>query len=318
MDAAALFNGPADLSPHSDLKVPHLRNMYEKFGPLFGSHAGSPPDARAGFGYIHNGAIPDMGTFLSHNVFTINAAQVRDLSAFMFAFPTGVKPSVGRHLTVPAGAPPTGTGADESLLATLMAVGDAASPGRHCELTARAERGGVPRGYSWSGGAWIPDATADPPLSTLELRQGATSPVTFLCATLGSGARLGIDRDEDAALDRDDCAAGDPSAAAVPAEVDGVMVDAVTPTRVHWADQSSTSGTGTRYDLLGFTSVGLRTLGLASASCRAADLEEAEFFDGSAAPAPGEVIFYLPRARNACGAGGYGPGRAALDTLSCP
>jgi hypothetical protein len=37
---AALFNGTADKSPHSDLKIPHLRIMWDKPGFVFGPPAG--------------------------------------------------------------------------------------------------------------------------------------------------------------------------------------------------------------------------------------------------------------------------------------
>ena len=69
-EATALFNGTPDGSLHSDVEVPHLRNMYEKVGMLFGPHAGPPPDRKAGFGFTHDGSIPDLGTFFSANVFT--------------------------------------------------------------------------------------------------------------------------------------------------------------------------------------------------------------------------------------------------------
>src|SRR5262249_33209593 len=35
-DAAALFNGNADQSPHSDLKIAHLRNLHDKPGFVLG------------------------------------------------------------------------------------------------------------------------------------------------------------------------------------------------------------------------------------------------------------------------------------------
>src|SRR4029453_13883353 len=42
-DTTALFNGAPDGSPHSDLEIPHLRNMYVKFGPVFGPPGTSSP-----------------------------------------------------------------------------------------------------------------------------------------------------------------------------------------------------------------------------------------------------------------------------------
>src|SRR6185295_4591415 len=106
---AGLFNGNLDGSPHSDLKVPHNRNMYEKLGPRFGPPGtATPPESKGGFGFTHDGSIPDAGTFLSAGVFSLTPQEARDLTVFLMLFPTGIRPAVGRNLTVPAGAPPTG------------------------------------------------------------------------------------------------------------------------------------------------------------------------------------------------------------------
>lgn len=205
-DAAALFNGNADKTPHSDLKVAHLRNLYEKFGPAFGPPAPSPaPDRRTGFGFVHDGTIADLGTFLSLNVFNLSAQQVRDITAFLHMFPTGTKPAVGRNVTVPAGAPPTGSSSEESLIGTLISLGDGANPARHCDLVAFELRDGRPRRYALSGGSWTSDTVGEPALSTAQLRQGAQGPVSFLCATVGSGSRLGGDLDEDGVPSNDNC-----------------------------------------------------------------------------------------------------------------
>ena len=96
-NAAGLFNGLADQSNHSDMKVPHLRNIYEKIGPVFGDHVGAPPEVRSGIGLGHDGSVPDIGTFLSINVFTMTPQQVRDVSAFVMHFPTSTKPGVGQQ-----------------------------------------------------------------------------------------------------------------------------------------------------------------------------------------------------------------------------
>jgi YVTN family beta-propeller protein len=208
----ALFNGDADGSPHSDLEVPHTRNMYEKRGPRFGSltNALDPPaNQKSGFGFIHDGSIPDLGTFLSASVFTLTAQQVRDLALFLLHFPTEHKPAMGRNLTVPPGAPPTGTAAQESLLATLVARGNLADAARHCELTVSARSGGRVRAWHLNGGIatgglWTADVASEPQVTTTALRQDAGGPLSFLCATIGSGARLGGDRDEDALLNGDE------------------------------------------------------------------------------------------------------------------
>ena len=323
--AAALFNGDLDGSPHSDLKIPHLRNMYEKDGPVWPAPgAGMPSVTVNGFGVIHDGSIPDLYRFLSASVFNLSAAnqaqEVRDLVAFMFHFATGVKPAVGRQVTLPPGTPPTGSAGDESLLTTLIALGDLASGTRHCELVASAFAGGRVHRWHLDGGTWRPDAAGDPPLSTLGLRQGAAGPITFTCATLGAGPRLGGNRDLDVALDGDDCAGGDPETWAEAVTVGGFTLTPDPSDRVAlaWSDQSGVTGPGIRYDVLGGVVGDLGLDGLDATGCLAGGLETASWLDESGPGSPGTGTFYLIRARNSCGVASLGPGREPLEALACP
>lgn len=205
-DAAGLVSGliRSEFNAEAfDLKVAHLRNMYEKRGPTFGA-PGETPDARSGFGYGHDGSIPNLLTWMSSDDFVMTAQQALDVSAFVMLFPTSTKPAVGRLVTVPAGAAPTGTTEQEDLITALTGLGDLADANHHCELVAWAEADGRSRRYHLSAGNWITDVAADVPLTTDELRGNATGNVTFLCATLGAGPRLGGDRDVDTILDGDD------------------------------------------------------------------------------------------------------------------
>jgi YVTN family beta-propeller protein len=323
---SALFNGDLDGSPHSDLEVPHLRNMYEKTGPRFGSHtnaADPPADQRTGFGFTHDGSIPDMATFLSAGVFNLTADQVRDIGAFMMHFPAGVRPAVGRNLTLPPGTPPTGPPALESLLGTLLAIGNGADAGRHCDLVAAATSGGRLRTWrlegrdAGGGELWTPDAAADPPVGTRVLRESASGPITFLCGTIGSGARLGTDRDLDAHRNGDDCAPGDAGSFGAPVEVGNFLAAAAAP-GLTWDDQAAATGPGVRYDLVSGLLTELRGAGLAGASsCLAGGVAPSAYDDLRPDPPAGEGYFYLVRAVNACGSGGFGPGREAIEPLVC-
>src|SRR2546428_9369287 len=92
-------------------------------------------------------------------------------------FPTGVKPSVGRNLTVPAGTPPTGTPEQEALLTALVGLGNLADPGRHCELVAYAPSSTRTRtfylnGGIGSGGLRTTSVPPQPPTNTADLRGG--------------------------------------------------------------------------------------------------------------------------------------------------
>ena len=323
---AGLFNGNADGVPHSDLKVPHTRNLYEKFGPRFGPPGtAAPPDSKTGFGFIHDGSIPDLGTFLSAQVFTLTAQEVRDLTVFLMHFPSGVKPSVGRNLTVPAGTPPTGTPEQEALLTALVGLGNLADPGRHCELVAYAPSSTRTRtfylnGGIGSGGLWTTDVASEPQASTAALRQGAAGPLTFLCATIGSGVRLGADRDLDGHLNGEDCSPGDALAPYLaPVEVEGLSVGSTSPSHLSWSDEPAGTGPGLVYDLAGGGLVALHASGLGPASsCLVSGLAATGYDDTRADPPAGDGYFYLARGRNSCGNGSFGPGPQSIDSLACP
>jgi DNA-binding beta-propeller fold protein YncE len=323
---AGLFNGNADGVPHSDLKVPHARNLYEKFGPTFGPPGTTtPPESKTGFGFIHDGSIPDLGTFLSAQVFTLTAQRARDLTVFLMHFPTGIKPSAGRNLTVPSGTPPTGTPGQEQLLSSLIGLGNLADAGRHCELVAYAPGSGRLRTYYLNGGIgtgglWTTDVASDSQIGTAALRQGATGPLTFLCATIGSGVRLGADRDLDGHLNGDDCSPGDAAAPYLaPLEVSGLSLDAATPSHLSWSTEPAGTGPGLVYDLAGGSLVALHASGLGSSTaCLASDLVATGYEDPRAAPPAGDGYFYLARGRNSCGSGSFGPNSQAIDTLACP
>ncbi|HYS06870.1 MAG TPA: hypothetical protein VEW47_16940 [Candidatus Dormibacteraeota bacterium] len=323
---AGLFNGNADGVPHSDLKVPHTRNLYEKFGPRFGPPGTStPPDSKTGFGFIHDGSIPDLGTFLSAQVFTLTAPQVRDLTLFLMHFPTGIKPSVGKNLTVPAGLPPTGTPQQEQLVSALVGLGNLADPGRHCDLVAYATAQGRPRSYYLnggigSGGLWTTDVASEAQVTTVALRQNATGPVTFLCGTIGSGVRLGADRDLDGHLNGEDCSPGDAAAPYLaPVEVDGLTVTGARPTHLAWSDEPPGTGPGLVYELAGGGLAALHVSGPGpSTSCLSSDLPSPSYDDTRDNPTAGDGYFYLTRGRNSCAAGPFGSVPQAIDALACP
>jgi len=300
--------------------------MYEKFGPRFGPPGtASPPDSKTGFGFIHDGSIPDLGTFLSANVFTLSAQEVRDLTVFLIHFSTGIKPSAGRNVTVPAGTPPTGTPEQEALVTALVGLGNLADTGRHCELVAYAPAAGRVRTYYLnggigSGGLWTTDVATDPQVSTSAMRQGASGPVTFLCATIGSGVRLGADRDLDGHLNGEDCSPGDAAAPyRAPVEVTGLTVGTGTPSHLAWSDEPAGTDPGLVYDLVGGGLAALQSSGLGPAtSCVVSGLASASYDDARANPGAGDGYFYLIRGRNSCGAGPFGSGPQAIDTLACP
>jgi len=313
--ATALHSGDGDNSLHSDVEVAHLRNIYERFGPQHGTPQNTP-DRKTGFGYNHDGAVPEVGTFLSQRTFAMTADQVRDVSAFLFFFPTGTRPAVGRQLTFPQGAPPTGSNNDENVLQVLKVIGDASSPTRHCELIATALDNGRMRAWRLESGVWIPDVEGEPTVLTSALRTGADGPINFLCTPLESGPRLGGDRDEDAVRDGDDCNAADGAAWSPAVAVEDLAVAVGPPTTLAWSDQALLSGPGVRYDVARGTLSALRAEGLGPATaCLGGDLASPVYIDASPSPPSREGTFYLVRSRNSCASPGFG--RAVIDDLAC-
>ncbi|NIM01832.1 MAG: hypothetical protein GTO30_01310, partial [Acidobacteria bacterium] len=321
-DASALFNGDADQSPHSDLKIPHLRNMYDKIGPVLPDPLGAVTDTKSGFGLIHDGSVPDMFRFLSNSVFTLpdanQARELRDIATFMFFFPTGIKPAVGQQVTVPMGAPPTGTANEEALLTTLIGLGDRNDSNRHCDLTASALSGGRMRRWHLDGATWNTDVAADLPVSTTNLRQNATGPITFTCVTLGSGPRLGGDLDEDVVLDGDDCAAADPGSWAPVVTIGDLALAKSAFTELSWGDQGGAAGPDRTHAVLGGSLLDLRSTGIGATACVDGPVASTLYDDMRPDPLPGEGYFYLVRVANGCGTATLGTGRGAADSAVCP
>jgi YVTN family beta-propeller protein len=189
-------------------KVAQFRNLADRIGM-----DGTRTNSRAGFGFGHDGSVDSLTRFL-HGVRVIPDQAVADLSALLLsvsgsdigAADAPVDPSppsaVGRQLTLhSAGRPP--------LFDAMLAL--ARSPTSRVDLIAKGMKDGVARG-------WFYQRTSD--LFQSDRRQEAVSPdgllalagpgseITFTVVPSGSGIRLGIDRDLDGLLDRDELDAG--------------------------------------------------------------------------------------------------------------
>jgi subtilisin family serine protease len=113
------------------------------------------------------------------------------------------------------------------------------------------------------------------------------------------------DDDGDGIGDACDCNASDGTAFASPSEVRGVGFDAGG-TTLRWVSMALEFGSGTRYELVRGALAELRSQGtIAGAECLAASLLPAAFTDAQV-PGPGDGFYYVIRARNACGEGGWG------------
>ena len=223
-----------------NFKVPHLRNMYQKVG-MFGmpdvptirpgDNGDQGPQIR-GFGFSHDGAIDTIPRFLKSLVFQfspdpdIDAAKRSNLAEFMFAFDSDLAPVVGQQVTLRGDSGAAVAGRIDLLVERCRSVFTTTT--RECDLVVKGNVGGLARGYLLDpdSGQFHGDRIADPPLDDAALRALAATPgqeLTFTAVPPGNGPRIGIDRDKDGQLDRDELDAGsDPgNPLSIPLDRDG-------------------------------------------------------------------------------------------------
>ncbi|MFO0755729.1 MAG: hypothetical protein U0359_04530 [Byssovorax sp.] len=204
------------------IKNAQLRNQYQKVG-MFGNpdvpqavlsgDNGFKGDQVRGFGFFHDGSVDTDFRFVSAIFFAEipgfsptgipispeGDAMRRDLEQFMLGFPSNLAPIVGQQTTLTAGLAAV-TNPRIDLLEHAALVGQ-------CELVAKARQGNKERGYLFSPAGYLQDRAGAPAVSSSDLRAQAVKPggaeVTFTCVPLGSGRRIGIDRDLDGVLDGD-------------------------------------------------------------------------------------------------------------------
>ncbi len=204
-------------------KIPHLRNLYQKVG-MFGNPEtfGFPGtdtsfqgDQVRGFGFLHDGHTDTVFRF--HHALNFSEAstgpgngglpdgpagdvQRRQLEAFLLASPTNLAPIVGQQITLTAGSS-AAVGSRVDLLRQRADAGE-------CDLVAKTEVGDVEAGFLYVGsGLFKSDRRALPPVTSATLQFLATHggrPVTYTCVPLGSGERIGVDRDGDGFWDGDE------------------------------------------------------------------------------------------------------------------
>ncbi len=210
-----------------EFKVPHLRNLYQKVG-MFGyaapdiirepailaptptPHLG---DQIRGFGFLHDGSIPTLFNFFRVNFtgippFTFpdspgrtGIQKVRELEAFLLAFPTGQAPVVGQQLS-------TIGELNASANQRLAIFIDRAEAG-DCDLIVHTQEEQQAKNYLLQDGqflSWIEGES----LSKADLLSSFNSEThtTFTAVPKGSGMRMVLDRDRDGFYDGDELANG--------------------------------------------------------------------------------------------------------------
>lgn len=187
------------LQEAQQMKVPQLRNMYRKLGMQEG-----PGASKSGFGYIHDGSLPNLLAFLTQPVFNPWPNDTKDdLVEFMLAFPTGMAPAVGYQVTVDStNVLDADVQADIQLLESQALAGN-------IDLVAKGTLDGLPRGllYDPDLATWSGDESGVGPFTTRQLRNQVLAGDAVWTATgtpPGTGLRIGLDRDDDGQLDGDD------------------------------------------------------------------------------------------------------------------
>lgn len=171
---------------------------------------------------------------------------------------------------------------------------------------------------------------ADPDgVSSFALSVGGAAATGYISREGGQPPRLVLvvpracagspDADGDRHSDGCDCAPADPTLFAAPGEVRNLRW----PERatLTWSSSATSSGTATRYDVMGGDLAAVGFLGNAPDDvCLADDLADTQLADPLPDPAPHAGQFYLVRGDNACGAGRWETATGGADrlTLACP
>jgi YVTN family beta-propeller protein len=189
------------LQAPQDMKIPQLRNLYEKTGLTL-----TPGDKKRGFGFTHDGSEPTLVDFLRLPVFTFPSDAMRqDIEAFLLAFDTGTAPAVGAQRTVYASN--KNDPATVQWIETLLAQDQAGN----CDLIVKGRLNGQVRGFVYDGaGLFRSDRASEALIAKDALRAlaGPGSELTYTGVPPGAGYRSGIDRDEDGYYDRTEIDAG--------------------------------------------------------------------------------------------------------------
>jgi len=185
------------LQESQDFKVPQLRGLYQKIGLR-----NAPGEQLSGFGFIHDGTIDSLLSFLRLPVFTFrNDNDRRDVEAFVLAFDSGLAPAVGLQVTI---------NSDNKLspaVAERIELLIAQANSGNCDLAVKGIYGGAHRGFVYVGnGMFQSDRQGEAlqPIQSLMQAADSGAELTFTGAPVGYGRRLGIDRNGDGKLDGDE------------------------------------------------------------------------------------------------------------------
>ncbi len=198
-----LDDPPLALSPQT-LKISQLRGMNEKVGWNRNSQNNSK-----GTGFNHHSEFDTLNALLSVGFnFGPPGPQTtqrrRDVEAFLLCFDTETHPAIGQQVTFD-GTNNTDPQDTErlNLFVTLANSGVV-------RLVAHGVQGGLSRGWVYQGGGVMQSDRQMESTTDVALRLAAApgAEITFTVVPAGTQRRIGIDRDADGHLDRDELDAG--------------------------------------------------------------------------------------------------------------
>jgi len=206
----------ADGSTNRSIKVPHLRNQYEKVGFDTTQMLNT-----AGFGFLHDGSVDSIVRFLTVDAFDVVSDQeVAHLTAFMLAFSGSDLPSGAPNDPLePPGVDSQDTHAAVGWQTTLIDASTALQAQLNLitnminlaedevvGLVVKGKHNGIARGYFYAGGGQFQSDRLLEVLPAAMLQQQAAigSELTYTVVPKGSEVRVGVDRDEDGFFDQDE------------------------------------------------------------------------------------------------------------------
>ena len=220
-------SGPAGTNNLVDIPAPGGSPQNRKNAPLrdlvrkVGANRASTTALR-GFGFDHNGEDATLQDVLNIGfrfpAGATGAQQRRDVEAFCLSF-GDIHGGIGAQTTA------NGTTNDTARITQFMSIAGGNSVG----LIVKGTIDGIGRGFVFQGGVFRSDRADEPTRTAAALLALATTggELTYTVVPAGSQLRLGIDRDLDGFLDRDEMDAGtDPADSA---SIPGVCVADISP-----------------------------------------------------------------------------------------
>lgn len=194
-------NGQIDSGPGlvQSMKIVQLRGMHEKAGMSRQSQVNNK-----GFGFNHDSdrdsILALLGPPFNFPPGGVGQQQRRDVEAFMMAFSNDTHAAVGQQVTFDGA-----NNADPALTARLTTLINLANANQ-VGLVVKGRQGGVQRGWQYVGANTFQSDRGTESTSAAALLASASlgGELTYTAVPTGTQRRIGIDRDADGFLDRDE------------------------------------------------------------------------------------------------------------------